>query len=91
MNWPGDERWRRSYELHNPELLYPMTEKEKMLEGQAYNSRDPELLGLYHRARKLLKTYNDLDSNLTTERDEILAELFSFKGEGVWIESPFFL
>ena len=67
-----------------------MTEKKKMLEGQAYNSRDPELLAMYHRARNLLKTFNNLDSALISERDEMLAELFSFKGEGVWVESPFF-
>lgn len=32
-----------------------MTEKEKMLNGEYYDSRDPELLTMYHRARRLLK------------------------------------
>ncbi len=67
-----------------------MTEKEKMLNGESYDSRDPELLAMYHRARTLLKVYNDLDSDQTGERDRILSELFAHKGDGVWIEAPFF-
>jgi maltose O-acetyltransferase len=67
-----------------------MTEKEKMLKGEFYNSRDPELLKMYHRARKLLKIYNNLDSELTKERDRILSELFANRSPGVWIEVPFF-
>lgn len=67
-----------------------MTEKEKMLSGANYNSRDPELIGLYHRARKLLHKYNNLDSTLVEQRDHILTELLGFKATGVWIEAPFF-
>lgn len=67
-----------------------MTEKQKMLNGEYYDARDPELLAMYHRARKLLKVYNNLDSELTDERDRILNELFEFKADGVWIEAPFF-
>lgn len=67
-----------------------MTEKEKMLNGDYYNSRDPELIKMYHQARKLLKIYNNLDSELMTEREQILMDLFEFKGDGVWIETPFF-
>ncbi|HPE82472.1 MAG TPA: sugar O-acetyltransferase [Aequorivita sp.] len=67
-----------------------MTEKEKMLNGDYYDSRDPELIKMYHKARKLLKQYNNIDSELIQERDQILNELFEFKGQGVWIETPFF-
>lgn len=67
-----------------------MTEKEKMLSGAYYDSRDPELLKQYHRARKLLKQYNLLDSERLDERAQILDQLFEFKGAGVWIEAPFF-
>lgn len=67
-----------------------MTEKQKMLNGDYYNSRDPELIKVYHKARKLLKEYNFLNSELTLERDRILSELFASKGNGVWIETPFF-
>ena len=67
-----------------------MTEKEKMLCGDFYDSRDPELISLYHNARKLLKAYNNLDSTALDEREKILGDLFKSKGAGVWIESPFF-
>ncbi|WP_047790151.1 sugar O-acetyltransferase [Tenacibaculum mesophilum] len=67
-----------------------MTEKQKMLNGDYYNSRDPELIKVYHKTRKLLKEYNFLNSELTLERDRILSELFASKGNGVWIETPFF-
>ena len=61
-----------------------------MLNGDYYDSRDPELIKMYHKARKLLKQYNNIDSELIQERDQILNELFEFKGPGVWIETPFF-
>jgi len=67
-----------------------VTEKEKMLKGDNYDSRDPELIEIYHRARKLLKQFNNLDSDFIQERDRLLEDLFEFKGDGVWIESPFF-
>lgn len=67
-----------------------MTEKEKMLNGDFYNSRDPELIKMYHDARRLLKAYNNLDSDLINEREKILTDLFEYKGTGVWIETPFF-
>lgn len=61
-----------------------------MLQGEFYDSRDPELLKMYHKARKLLKAYNQLNSEASQERDRMLDELFGFKGAGVWIEAPFF-
>ncbi len=67
-----------------------MTEKQKMLSGKHYNSRDEELLEMYYNARKLLQEYNTLSSKLIDERERILNELFEYKGAGVWIETPFF-
>lgn len=67
-----------------------MTEKDKMLNGGYYNSRDPELIGMYHRARGLLQRLNSLDSERTEERRELLSLLLGYLGEGVWIESPFY-
>ena len=61
-----------------------------MLQGEPYNSRDPELLKQYHTARGLLKRYNDLDSENSKERRSILQSLFESCGVGVWIEIPFF-
>jgi maltose O-acetyltransferase len=67
-----------------------MTEKEKMLRGDPYYSRDPELLEMYHKARKLLQEYNTLDSRLIEERQGILNSLLGRVESGVWIETPFF-
>lgn len=67
-----------------------MTEKEKMLQGLPYNSRDAELLEWYHQARSLLQQYNQLDSKAAIERQETLQKLFGELGQGVWIETPFF-
>lgn len=67
-----------------------MTEKEKMLNGDFYNSRDPELIRMYHRARGLLQRLNHLDSEKTEERRELLSALLGHLGENVWIESPFY-
>lgn len=67
-----------------------MTEKQKMLNGDNYDSRDKELLNMYHRARKLLQKYNNLDSEQIIEREQILKELFGYAGTGIWIEAPFF-
>ena len=67
-----------------------MTEKEKMLNGKLYDTRDPELIERYHICRKLLQQYNYLDSRLLDKRFEILSQLFKSISEGVWIETPFF-
>ncbi|MEM7657397.1 MAG: sugar O-acetyltransferase [Bacteroidota bacterium] len=66
-----------------------MTEKEKMLAGLPYLSRDPELIEMYHRARELMRAYNTLNSRNLAERERLLTELLGFKGPGVWIETPF--
>lgn len=67
-----------------------MTEKEKMLNGQFYNPRDPELIAIYHKARSLLKQYNHLDSKLVDDKERVLEHLLGLKGNNVWIEAPFF-
>ena len=67
-----------------------MTEREKMLAGQSYDSRDPELLHLYHRCRSLLQAFNGLDSENLPERTRLLRELLHQTAPSVWIEAPFF-
>ncbi|WP_186757203.1 sugar O-acetyltransferase [Echinicola salinicaeni] len=67
-----------------------MTEKEKMLGGQIYNTLDPQLIEQYHKARRLIKDYNLLDSEDMVKREAILNALLGEKGEKVWIEAPFF-
>ena len=65
------------------------TEKQKMLAGEPYRSRDPELLAMYHRARDLLATFAGIPSFNTEERRELLLKLFGGLGRGTWIEAPF--
>lgn len=67
-----------------------ITEKEKMLAGEVYDGRSPELLKLYHKARKLMLDYNSSDSKDMDGRKRILTELLGHVGNGVWIEAPFF-
>jgi len=42
-----------------------------MLNGGFYNSRDSELIEMYHRSRKLTKEYNQLDSDQAEKREQI--------------------
>ena len=66
------------------------TERERMLRGDYYDSRDPELLALAHRARALLARYGASPSTDAAGRRALLEQLLGAAGEGVWIESPFF-
>lgn len=66
------------------------TEKQRMLAGEPYNSRDPELLTMYHKARLLLKDFLATDSTQTQRKQTILSDLLGSVGEDVWIEAPFF-
>jgi maltose O-acetyltransferase len=67
-----------------------MTERAKLLAGEYYNSRDPELLELYHQARELLKQWTEVSSRDGTEKSRILQLLLGKVGDGVWIEGPFY-
>ncbi len=66
------------------------TERERMLRGEPYNSRDPDLLALAHRARRLCATFAALPSTDSLQRTAILQELLGSVGDDVWIEPPFF-
>ena len=66
-----------------------LTEKEKMLSGKTYDTRDPELIEMYHKARKLMSIYNNLDSRDAKRREEVLTDLLGSFGKEAWIEPPF--
>ena len=66
------------------------SQRERMLSGEVYDSRDPELLALAHRARALLAAFAGLPSTDGPARHRTLVELFAHVGAGVWIEPPFF-
>ncbi|QJR38254.1 sugar O-acetyltransferase [Gemmatimonas groenlandica] len=67
-----------------------MTQRQLMLSGARYNSRDPELLALAHRARALMREYAAVPSTDAVWRNRVLTELLGAVGDGVWIEPPFF-
>jgi maltose O-acetyltransferase len=68
----------------------PETERTRMRAGLPYNSRDPELLALTHRARARLQQFEQTPSNATVPRLQVLRDLLGHIGDGVWIEAPFF-
>lgn len=68
-----------------------MTEREKMLAGQLYDCGDPELLAQWHRAKDLVRDYNQLDSADLEGKERILDALLGGRGRNVWITPPFFV
>jgi maltose O-acetyltransferase len=67
-----------------------MTEKEKMLNGENYNARDPELLQMAQEARYYMDQFNTHTNSSQVDKTSILKNLCEFIGDNVWIEKPFF-
>ncbi len=65
-----------------------MTEREKMLCGEVYDSRDEELIEMYWAAREVQQAFNQNICN--RERMLDLCQLLTGVAAGVWIEPPFF-
>ncbi|WP_245576531.1 sugar O-acetyltransferase [Flexithrix dorotheae] len=61
-----------------------------MLSGEFYDSRDPELIEIYHNAKQLLLKFNNLSSRETSKKAQLLKQLFEKIEDKVWIEAPFF-
>ncbi len=68
-----------------------MTEREKMLAGELYNCGDAELLDMWHKAKNLIRDYNNLDSENLCAKKDILKKLLGGMGENLWITSPFYV
>lgn len=68
----------------------PQSEREKMLAGLPYNSRDSELMVLHRRARAFMSAYNGMTGAAPEQRAAVLREHLGHVGENVWIEPPFF-
>lgn len=77
---------------YSPENLegIQMTEQEKMLAGEPYDCGDSELLDQWHRAKIMVKKYNNLDSGDAAGQARILNELLGGRGEHLWITAPFY-
>lgn len=67
-----------------------MTEKEKMLSGQLYDSFCPELVNERKNAFRLFSALNNSGKAPQAEREKILRELLGSCGAKAWVESPFY-
>lgn len=65
-----------------------MTEKEKMLNGAFYDTRNLELRRLSNRAKDLMRVYNSLPAENTELRNQIIRLLFGFCGENARVNQP---
>ncbi|KAJ5822930.1 hypothetical protein N7447_005270 [Penicillium robsamsonii] len=72
-------------------------EYERMISGMLYNPLGPELIEGRSRARRLMTTFNAPvsseapESQVVSQREDILRELFGRVGQGVYIEPPLFV
>ena len=66
-----------------------MTEKEKMIRGELYDSLDAELLADRARVRELLRRLNASPVDTGPERKALTAEILG-KATDAFIQSPFF-
>ena len=67
-----------------------MTEKEKMLAGELYDSSDKQLIDELIKAKKLCNKYNNLDVEDIEKGNEIIKELFSNTGKQFMIMPNFY-
>lgn len=68
-----------------------MTEREKMLAGMLYDCGDEELLTQWHKAKNLMRDYNNTDSEDMETKNRILRQLLGGRGENLWITAPFYV
>jgi maltose O-acetyltransferase len=66
------------------------SERERMLAGDFYDPRDPELLAMAQRTRALVARYNATASADGDGRRALLEQVLGAIAEEVWIEPPFF-
>lgn len=66
------------------------SEKTKMLGGELYDPRDPQLSAERRRARLLLKALNDTRDDEQDKRICLIRELIPASGGEIWIEPPFY-
>jgi len=65
------------------------SEKARMLAGELYDPRDPELVADRERARELVRLYNQTGATDRESRQLVLSELFGSVGERPVVEPPF--
>jgi maltose O-acetyltransferase len=67
-----------------------VNEREKMLRGEQYDSRDQELVLARYEARRLTAQLGTLDPADFRAREAMLGALLGSIGPGSWVETPFF-
>ena len=65
-----------------------MTEKDKMLGGEFYDTRDLELRRLSNNAKDLMRIYNSLPAENIELRNQIIHLLFGSCGENAHVNQP---
>lgn len=68
-----------------------MTEKERMLAGEIYDSSDKELVEMRAYAHKLCKQYNDSIEEEEDKRKELLDKLFPTHEDGIYLQGPIYI
>jgi len=63
---------------------------QKCLDGEIFNTSDPHIQSLIHRARRLTKAYNQTASTDFNKRQKILSQLLAQIGSNVNIDTPFY-
>ena len=66
------------------------SERQKMLMGEMYDPRDPELMAARARSRDLCHRLNATRESAEAERRRILCGLFGKGGDTVWMQPPFY-
>src|SRR5262245_21050315 len=66
------------------------TEREKMLAGELYDPRNPELVSARVRVRNLFQALNGTRKEDDEAHRCILVDLCGAGGEDVWMQPPFF-
>ena len=66
-----------------------MTEKEKMLKGENYNSEVEELFLERNKVKDLCYEYNNLKPSEINKRKELINKIVGKLGKDAWIEQPF--
>lgn len=66
-----------------------MTELEKLLNHEYYNSRSEELRVYCEKVKDLFFEYNKIPTSQREAREQIIRQAFGSVGENPWVESPF--
>lgn len=71
------------------QLVFAMTEKEKMLSGQVYQATDKELVTELNQVKDLCWEYNNIRPTLLKERNALLQRILGKADEDTFINQPF--